>query len=87
MLRVRSGPELTSRFTKDYYVQWGSVAARGAIAARRLHAGRDAIESKMIDDGVSADAVLRNGSLDDLDGFSTSREYGGKEGISEAYFA
>ena len=30
---------------------------------------------------------LRNLSLEDLDGFSTSREYGGNEGISEMHDA
>ena len=35
------------------------MAARGATAARRPHAGRDAI---MIDDGVSADAVWNESS-------------------------
>ena len=40
----------------------GAVAARGATAARRPHAGTGAIESKMIDDGVSADAVWNDSS-------------------------
>ena len=68
MLRVRSGAELTIRFTKDYYVQWGLVAARGATAARRPH-GRDAM---MIDDGVSADAVWNESSSSSQHGRTAS---------------